>query len=189
MRKRYTMVFLVFLLALIPLRSYALGEGSIQIDLLGGDEPIPGAEVRIYLAGSPTESGYCLTDTFGGGMITQMDVFSPELAAWLSQRATGGWGDKTDASGSVTFWDLDEGLYLVTQPDARGGYAPFEPFLVTIPWDGHEWAITAVPKTERQIDVVPYTSDPGILARNVPGLLVAGTGLGVLFLTRKRWIW
>ena len=129
----------------------AAGEGSVRIDLQSSGEPIPGAEVRICLAGTPIENGYRLTDAFGGGMITQLDVFSPELAVWLSQRATGGRVDVTDELGSVTFWDLDEGLYLVTQPEACGGYSPFEPFLITIPWDGYEWAVTAVPKTERQI--------------------------------------
>ena len=93
----------------------------------------------------------------------------------------------TDPFGSVTFWDLDEGLYLVTQPYAHEGYAPFEPFLVMIPWDGYEWSLTAVPKLERQIDIVPDTSDPGVLHRSSLGVLIPSMGLMVLFLTRKRW--
>ena len=187
MRKGYAVFFLVFLLALIPMEAHAIGEGSIRVDLLGDGGPIPGAEIRLYLAGTPVENGYRLTDDFGGGMITQTDVFSPELATWLSQRATDGWVDITDPFGSVIFWDLDEGLYLVTQPDACGGYGPFEPFLVMIPWDGYEWSLTAVPKTERQIDVVPDTSDPGVLLWSLPGLLIPAIGLPGLFLTRKRW--
>ena len=187
MRIGYTAIFLAFLLVLVPMEAHALGEGSIRIDLLDGGEPIAGAEIRVYLAGTTVENGYRLTDAFGGGMITQMDVFSPELAVWLSQRATGGWVDMTDPFGSVTFWDLDEGLYLVTQPYAHEGYAPFEPFLVMIPWDGYEWSLTAVPKLERQIDIVPDTSDPGVLHRSSLGVLIPSMGLMVLFLTRKRW--
>ena len=187
MGKRYTVIFLTFLLVLLPMETHALGEGSIQIDLLGGGEPIQGAEIRVYLAGAVIENGYRLTDAFGGGMITQLDVFSPELAVWLSQRATGGQAEITDEYGSVIFWDLDEGLYLVTQPKACGGYTSFEPFLITIPWDGYEWSITAVPKTERQIDVVPDTSDPEVLARNIPGILMSAMGLASLALFRKRW--
>lgn len=187
MGKRFTIVFLTVLLALVPMSVHAAGEGSIRIDLLGSGEPIPGAEIRVYPVGIPTENGYRLTEAFGGGMITQLDVFSPELAAWLSQRAAGGWTEITDSSGTVTFWDLDEGLYLVTQPRACGGYSPFEAFLVTIPWDGYEWSITAVPKTERQIDIVPYTSDPGILVRGIQGLLISGAGLCALFMKRRRW--
>ena len=186
MRKRYIAIFLLFLLAFVPVTANASGEGSIRIDLQGGGEPISGAEIRVYLAGMPIENGYRLTDVFGGGMITQLDVFSPELAVWLSQRATGGRVDVTDELGSVIFWDLDEGLYLVTQPEACGGYSTFEPFLITIPWDGYEWAVTAVPKMERQIEVIPDTSDPEILSRSIPWLLVSGTGLCALFSHRKK---
>jgi len=186
MRKRYTTIFLVFLLAFVPVTVRAAGEGSVHIELLGGGEPIPGAEIRVFLAGTPIENGYRLTDAFGGGMITQLDVFSPELAVWLSQRATGGWKDTTDDFGTVTFWDLDEGLYLVTQPKACGGYSPFEPFLVMLPWDGYEWSVTAVPKTERKIDVIPDTSDPDTLVWSMAGILMSGAGLCILNLPRKR---
>ena len=188
MRKRYTVILLVFLLAVVPVTVCAAGEGSIRIDLQGGGEPIPGAEIRVYLAGMPIENGYRLTDAFGGGMITQLDVFSPELAVWLSQRATGGHVDVTDELGSVTFWDLDEGLYLVTQVESCSGYAPFEPFLVMIPWDGYEWSVTATPKTERQIDVVPDTSDPRTLTWCIPCLVVSGLVLCAVLPSRKRWI-
>ena len=186
MRKRYIAIFLIFLLAMLPITVHAAGEGSIRIDLLGSGEPISGAEIRVYLAGTPIENGYRLTDAFGSGMITQLDVFSPELAAWLSQRATGGWQDTTDEFGSVIFWDLDEGLYLVTQPEACGGYGPFEPFLVMLPWDGYEWSVTAVPKTERKIDVIPDTSEPDTLVWSMAGILVSGVGLCILNLPRKR---
>ena len=186
MRKRYLIVFLAVFLMLLPMPANAAGEGSIRIDLIGDGKPISGAEICVFPAGMPIENGYRLTDVFGGGMITQLDVFSPELAAWLSQRAAGGWRDITDSSGTVTFWDLDEGLYLITQPQACGGYSPFEPFLVTIPWDGYEWSITAVPQTERQIEVIPDTSDPGVLDRSLRWLLISGTGLLALLPFRKR---
>ena len=186
MRKRYMLLFLAVLLTLLPIPAHAAGEGSVRIDLLGEGVPISGAEIRIYPVGMPTENGYRLTEAFGGGMITQADVFVPELAVWLSLRAGGGLSERTDSSGTAVFWDLDEGLYLVTQPEACGGYIAFDPFLVTIPWDGFEWSITAAPKTERQIEVIPDTSDPGVLDRSLRWLLISGTGLCVLLLPRKR---
>ena len=186
MRKRYMIVFLAVLLTLLPIPAHAAGEGSVRIDLLGEGTPITGAEIRIYPVGTPIESGYRLTDAFGGGMITQADVFVPELAVWLSLRAAGGLSERTDSSGAATFWDLDEGLYLVTQPEACAGFTAFEPFLVTIPWDGYEWSVTAVPKTERQIEVIPDTSDPGVLDRSLRWLLISGTGLLALLPFRKR---
>ena len=176
------------MLFLLPQTVLGAGEGSILVDLKGGGKPISGAEIRIYLAGKPVENGYRLTETFGGGMITQLDVFSPELALWLSQRASGGWKDTTNAQGCVSFQGLEEGLYLVTQPFSKSGYRAFEPFLITIPWDGVQWEITATPKTEREITVVPDTSDPGIVDYGLLGMLLSGMGLLTVLLSRKKWI-
>ena len=114
-------------------------EGSIRIDLRGGGSPISGAQIRVYCVGIPISGGFRLTDAFGGGIITELEVLSPELAVWLSQRASGGWKETTDREGSATFRGLGEGLYLVTQTDSRGGYLPFAPFLITVPWDGVQW--------------------------------------------------
>ena len=185
--KRLSVLFILCLmLCLLPQTALGAGEGAILVDLKGGGKPISGAEIQVFLAGKPSDKGYRLSDAFGGGMITQMDVFSPELAVWLSQRASGGWKDTTDSQGRASFYGLDEGLYLVMQPFSKGGYRPFEPFLITIPWDGIQWEITATPKTEREITVVPDTSDPGIVNCGILGMLLSGTALLALLLSGKK---
>lgn len=189
MLKRLTVLFsALFLFFAIPAVVQAAGEGTIQIDLKGGGKPIQGAPIRVFLAGTPIEGGYRLTDTFGGGVITQLDVFSPEVADWLSKRASGGWRGVTDKDGSISFQGLNEGLYLVVQSKGKGGYQPFTPFLITIPWDGDQWNITATPKTEKEITVVPDTSDPGTVDKGLIGMLLSGTGLLAMLVTRKRWL-
>ena len=187
MLKRLAVLFSALLfLVLIPVAVYASGEGTIQIDLKGGDKPIQGAQVRLYFAGTPIEGGYRLTESFGGGVITQLDVFSPELADWLVKRASGGWRGTTDKEGTLRFQGLDEGLYLVTQPKGKGGYQPFAPFLIMSPWDGDQWNITATPKTEKEITVVPDTSDPGTVDKGLLGMALSGTGLIILLLGKRR---
>lgn len=176
----------VLLICLLQAGTSAAALGSIQISLKGGSRPINGAQIRVYLAGKPVTGGYRLTKTFGGGLITEADVFSPELAVWLSQRASGGWKGTTDQEGTVKFQGLEEGLYLVTQSGSKGGYRPFEAFLVTIPWDGTQWEITAAPKTERDDPSTPDTSDPGTVDRGLLGMTLSGTGLIVLLLGKKR---
>ena len=187
MLKRLTVLFSALLFFIcIPVAVFASGEGTIQIDLKGAGKPIQGAPIRVYFAGTPIEGGYRLTETFGGGMITQLDVFSPELADWLSERASGGWRGTTNRDGTVSFQGLNEGLYLVVQPKGKGGYQPFTPFLITIPWDGDQWIITATPKTEQEITVVPDTSDPGTVDKGLLGMAISGTGLVVLLLGKRK---
>ena len=176
----------MFFLFFLPAGVLASGEGALEINLKGNEGPIAGAEIRVYLAGMPTQTGYRLTEPFGGGMINQTDVFSPELAAWLSQRAEGGLYGYTDNAGHLRFPDLDEGLYLVAQTASAGGYRPFEPFLIPIPWDGDQWEITAEPKMEQEITVIPDTSDPGKLDVWLLGTGITSLGLAGLVVFRKK---
>lgn len=187
MSKRIAAVLTALLLfSALTVNALAEGEGSLRIDLRGSGSPISGAQIRVYLVGTPVKGGYRLTETFGGGLIAEADVFSPELAVWLSRLASGGWQGATNREGTVKFQGLEEGLYLVTQDGSAGGYRPFESFLITIPWDGVQWEIAATPKTERDDPFTPETSDPGIADKGLLGIALSGTGLILLILGKKR---
>lgn len=163
----------------------AAGMGSLKLQLAGGGRPIRNAEVVVYRAGTAVVGGYRLTEAFGGGFVSEADVLYPELAEWLARDAgEDGLRGRTDDRGEASFGPLEEGLYLVAQEGQAGGYGPFEPFVVILPWDGAEWDITAAPKMERADTDQPRTADPGTLDRGLWG--VAWSALALCRLLRKR---
>lgn len=177
----------MFVLSSMQFSAYATADGSILISLRDEGVPISGAEIKLYPVGTPTQTGYRLTETFGGGMITQMDVYSPELAAWLAQGASGGAQQTTDEEGRAGFSQLEEGLYLVTQESAGNGCGLFAPFLVVIPWDGDQWDITLEPKMDREITISPETADPGTVDWAFWGMVTSGIGLISMAAAKKGW--
>lgn len=163
----------------------AAGMGSLKLQLAGGGRPIRNAEVVVYRAGTAVVGGYRLTEAFGGGFVSEADVLYPELAQWLARNAgEDGLRQRTDDRGEAYFSALEEGLYLVTQEGQAGGYRPFEPFVVILPWDGAEWDITAAPKMDRADLDQPETGDPGTLDRGLLGM--AWSALALCRLLRKR---
>lgn len=72
-----------------------------------------------------------------------------ELAAWVREKGMEGTKKEIDESGSVSFEDLDLGLYLFVQDEAAEGHDLLRPFLVTVPlWNGEEliYDVEAGPK-------------------------------------------
>lgn len=186
LRRIIAFLAVIFALSSMQLSVYACADGSIQVSLRDEGIPISGAEIKLYHAGIPTQTGYRLTEAFGGGMITQLDVYSPELAAWLSQGASGGAQQTTDEEGQAAFRQLEEGLYLVTQESAGNGCGLFAPFLVVIPWDGDQWDITLEPKMDREIIISPETGDPGTVDHGILFMVLSGLGIMALVFGKKR---
>lgn len=143
--------------------------GSILIHTCGG-------AVALYRVGGINGQSFLLDEAFGGGMVTVEDSFSPNLAAWLAGQAKTGVVKTPDMQGKVLFSELEPGLYLLSQPSAPAGAIPFEPFLVSIPWDGALWNVGVDPVLPEPL---PVTEDP---ARPVPwfvGMAMSALGLFV----------
>lgn len=187
--KKIILLCLVCLLfmGMIP-EAIAEGPGSLRIELDAGGKKIEGTEVRLYKAGVPIQGGYLLEKEFGGGYVTDMDVMLPALAQWLAEKEGKYCSQKTDGKGIAAFYGLEEGLYLVKQEDSPENGMVFSPFLITLPWDGNVWEISASPKLERPSAPMPDTSDPGTLDRGIRGMALAALGLYGLVINRKKWL-
>ncbi len=117
------------------------------------------------------------------------------------------WTLDTGKDGTVTFYSLKPGLYLLRQPIATPGYSKMDPFLVSVPYavkdkDGdveYDYDVTITSKSELEREPEPTTPskkpDPllpqtGQLNWPVPLLAVSGLAfftLGwVLFMNREK---
>lgn len=175
---------LVLWMLAIQLEAGAAAAGSIEVRLMEKDGGISAGKVTVFFAGSPTAGGYALTEEFGGGEITQMDVLSPELTVWMAGKARGGIQLASDENGSVLFRGLGEGLYLVTGQGNELGEGQFDPFLITIPWDGYIWEIKATPLLHGA--QAPDTADPGTLEMGLWGMGLSGLALIMLLTLARR---
>ena len=150
--------------------------GIIQVVLDYGIQA-DNVEVTLYPAAEAVEGGYRLGDMFGGGLIRESEVFSPDLALWLSQRTFSGGIEKTaDELGSVEFAGLEKGLYLLVQTRAPEGWGCAAPFLVPVPLDG-EWEILSRPKQSQLLTRSPKTSQHPAPLFGAMGLVLSGMGL------------
>ena len=139
-------------------------EGSIRVKTGGQD-------VSLYYLGQSEATGYRLLKAYGGGYLTFDDTLSSELAAWFAGKADSGIPGVQDANGTV-FAGLQEGLYLVC--------GEFEPFMVTLPWDGFYWEVEVDPMNS----TVPQTGDGASIA--ILTMVVSGAGMAVLGRRRKK---
>ncbi|MBQ4447879.1 MAG: Cna B-type domain-containing protein [Clostridia bacterium] len=145
-------------------------QGSITVNLLDSADdhkPIPGATFRLYHVADIAEGinlAFVYTEAFEGCPASLDDVNAPGLADAVLEYAeansipyiTG----VTDENGSVTFADLELGLYLIAQEGEVEGYYPIAPFLVSVPMtnpEGTAWVydIDASPKAEAAPIVTP----------------------------------
>ena len=187
MRKLLIMLTALFFLGALPAAG-AVGPGSLRVGLKEGGDPISGVRVLLCKAGAPVEGGYLLEEEFGGGFVTEVDVMLPALAQWLGEKGRSYRTEITDTEGIAAFYGLEEGLYLVKQEENGGTSLSFTPFLITIPWDGNMWEITASPKMDRSYAPMPDTSDPGIVDAGFWGMAAAAFGLTAMLASRKWWM-
>lgn len=169
------MAILLFLgmLMCFALSAAATQTGSIRIETTGGT-------VALYQVGQINGQSVLLTEQYGGGVVTQADILSANLAAWLYERSTNGYIKDTDISGNTQFDGLSAGLYLVAQPSTPSGQYPFEPFLITLPWDGYVWDVTI------DLEQMPQTGYPDMPDMWIAALLISALGIGICWLLRKK---
>lgn len=170
------MALLVALLAAGgPLSARAASWGSITLDCRVSGVPLAGdtyglvcvADVT-YDAAAGTITSYATRDAFASFGYDWPNMKSSELDEAAKSLASHA-GEKnlyertavSDASGSVGFWGLEPGLYLVARiatADANAGYA-CDPLLITVPLaDGGQldWSVTSQPKFGE-----PGSDEPG----------------------------
>lgn len=155
--------------------------GSIRIFMDVGDLPVTNGAMAVHYVGSKAAEGYRITDAFGGGMVKEEDALSPQLARWLAEMAGEGTKVLLDADGNVTFSNLEEGLYLLTQTEKIDGFYAVDPFLLTIPLDGRfHLQVNPVPEpivTDLVQPDNPRTGEDPLLVLSLFGVLLSGTGL------------
>lgn len=153
----------------------AVQEGMIKVKTTGGT-------VALYKIGQINGQSFCLYPEYGGGNLSEDDILSSNLAAWLSEEAANGHIIAADIGGNVVFENLDAGLYLVVQPSTPSGQTPFDPFLIAIPWDGYVWQVDVDMKQ------LPLTGDGPLPLYAMVGMILSVMGIGWCMLYRKRFL-
>ena len=172
-RRMLTWIMAGMILMCVSLSASASQTGSIRIATTGGT-------VALYKVGDINGQNVCLYETYGGGILTEDDLLSANLAAWLNERAQNGHIKAADILGDAVFENLSSGLYLIAQPSTPSGQTPFEPFLLIMPWDGYVWDVNI------DMEILPQTGSSGLPDVWVWSMLASAVGIGACFLCRKR---
>lgn len=133
--------------------------GSIHIVMRHGEKTVPGGTLTLYRVGAVHEDdgnySFVLTDAFAGSGSSLEDIESAglakELADYAKAQGISGITQKIAKDGTVSFSDLEPGLYLLVQHSAAEGYYNADPFLVSVPMmeDGiYVYDVDASPKVE-----------------------------------------
>ena len=147
-------------------------KGSIHITLYdnANGKALSGGQLTLYrVAEVKRKNGdlsfeYC-GDFYGCG-IALGDLTDSTLAAQLQEflpAGAEGTVQTVGSDGTVTFDDLELGLYLVVQTKASAGYAPVNSFLVSLPMaeDGKwNYAVDASPKVGAFVPETPPDTPP-----------------------------
>ena len=150
-RRIWKSAVMLSLLSMMAITAAAAPLGSISVLTRGGT-------VALFRVGDFENTQFRLLEEYGGDAIGFDQAISWELAAALAEKAGSGFVKAADLSGWVEFSELDAGLYLLVQRSTPQGYEPFEPFLLSLPWDSDQWNVSLEPKSE---GIQPETGDPG----------------------------
>lgn len=167
----------VVLVGLVIPAKAVQGNGTISVTLDYEDGRIHDGELTLHLVGVPGEGGFRLHQSYGGGMIRDEDLQSPELAQWLAESVHGIQIPRIlDADGNVSYTGLGEGLYLLIQSETAAGDAPIDPFLIPIPCYG-QWNVMAYPKVRQLLTESPKTGQHPAPIIGAMGMVLSGLGL------------
>lgn len=136
-------------------------KGEVTITLMESTESIPleNVSITIYQIALATEKNHQLTfnyvEELSNCNVSLSDLSIPDLAKditkCLENKHLVTYEQTTDKSGKATFFNLELGLYLVSQTSSLTGYSTFENFLVMIPEEVDnmwQYSVIALPKTE-----------------------------------------
>lgn len=115
--------------------------GSIHITMHQGANVISGGSFTLCRVGRIQEKNgdysYVLTDDFADCGESLNNILSVEpaerIAAYAEEKQLTGSTREIGEDGTVTFSNLEPGLYLLVQKEEAPGYNKVEPFLVSIP--------------------------------------------------------
>lgn len=175
--------------------------GSISVTMRQGHDAIGGGTLTLYRVGEIFEDNGNLGFRPAGDFVSCgesfEDLYSSELAqnlaAYASSNEIAGRTKEIDKNGSVSFSDLELGLYLIVQQQAAEGYSQTTPFLISVPKQengSYIYEVDASPKVELiPAPTVPPTEPPpkdpslpqtGQLNWPIPVLAVTGLLLFIL---------
>lgn len=162
---------ILMLLFLLPIKAFAVQQGSLELTMEYGGRTISGGTVTLYEIDGWSESA------------------DPKLLAEYADKMNLPGTTKTvEEDGKVIFMELKPGHYLVVQNESPAGFLPMNPFCVSLPmtFEGHlVYDIQSTPKLQRIPE--PQLPQTGQLIWPIWILLGGGFGLvGLGFLVQKR---
>lgn len=184
-------------------------KGSITVSMQFDGEPVPGGKLTLYRVGevSQDDGNYAFVPTgeftrWGGDFGTldsaeQNAQTAKSLKRFIQSNGEdiSGITKRIGDNGEVTFFNLEQGLYLLVQTEPATGFSPVNPFLVSLPFlkDGeYLYDLDAQAKTELEQVPKPPQKPGGKLPQTgqlnwpVPvlaaaGLTLFGIGWGIRF--------
>lgn len=184
-------------------------KGSITVSMQFDGEPVPGGKLTLYRVGevSQDDGNYTFVPTgeFTGCNADFGTLDSAEQNAQTAKKLKrfiqsngediSGITKRIGDNGEVTFFNLEQGLYLLVQTEPATGFSPVNPFLVSLPFlkDGeYLYDLDAQAKTELEQVPKPPQKPGGKLPQTgqlnwpVPvlaaaGLTLFGIGWGIRF--------
>lgn len=167
-RKLFVILSLLFLM---PIRAFALQQGSIEVAMEYGGKTVSGGTVTLYEIGDWSET-----------------ADAEILAEYADKMNIPGTTKKVGEDGKARFPKLAPGHYLVVQHEAPAGFLPMNPFCISIPMTvGGKliYDVQATPKLQRLPE--PQLPQTGQLIWPIWVLLGSGFGLiGLGYLLQKR---
>ncbi len=149
------------------------GNISVTMRSVQDDEAIPGGSLTIYKIGSyiwlnsqyliQIEDEFTQRDYFNYLYPESLDAaMAQEYQVMVDERGIEGSTCEIGGNGEVSFTNLNQGLYLLSQKDPPEGYNPINPFFVTIPlYDtvtgSYLYDVDASPKTQKIEPIVELT--------------------------------
>ncbi len=147
------------------------GSVSVTVRDTKSQLPVSGGTLSIYqVASVKMDNGdyiFEYTEDFSDCSLALEEISSGELAEelsdYISENKLSGMRAETDDEGTVSFDNLDLGLYLVEQDSAAEGYTGINPFLVTVPMEeggSLVYDVDASPKAGTVTKTVQTTPTP-----------------------------
>lgn len=130
--------------------------------------PVSGGTAELRKVGSAAAEGFRLTDGLANWTVKEEEGNSRSVLNWLAANTARGSIAEIAETGAV-FAGVEEGIYLVMQPEPPEGCNAFPSFLVQMP-EGENWNAVVRPKLTRYGDN-PRTGDH-------PAPIIGAMGLG-----------
>lgn len=186
-RKLVSTVFAAMLLLSLGVQARgAEAGGSIRISLNVGELPVTNGSLALYQVGTPVTDGFRIAEGFGGGIVKTEDAQSSHLAKWLAEGAgEAGIRLPIDVDGNTAFQNLEEGLYLIVQPERMDGFHPIEPLLVMLRRD-NIWNVQINMDPDPIVADNPQTGQPVAPLLGAMGLVASGVGLYLCVDNKRR---